>query len=256
MKDPGDFLLGSSHSPMMASNNTSINSDSSPTTPGSVVTLVKICGITNFDDALSAIKAGADFLGFIFYPPSKRSITKGEAQSLISRLRSEIDCPLLVGVFVNETAETVAQILDFCDLDLAQLSGYETPNLISDPTSPLFGRSYKALRPRFISEAEAEVELYLPPAPKLGQPMLLLDAYHASLYGGTGSTVDWSLAAQIAKTVSGLMLAGGLNPENVVPAVRQVRPFAVDVASGVEANPGRKDNVLVHKFIDAAKSAL
>ena len=216
---------------------------------------VKICGITNLDDALVAIQAGADYLGFILYPPSKRAITEKEVHYLVSRLREQPDCPLLVGVFVDETADSMAQTLDYCGLDLAQLSGNETPNLIGDPASPIYGKSYKALRPMSVDEAEAEAEWYLPPEIAPGQPSLLIDAYHATLYGGTGQTADWSLAAQMAKSIPSLMLAGGLNPDNVALAARQVRPYAVDAASGVESSPGRKDHSLVRSFIANAKAA-
>lgn len=228
---------------------------------------VKICGITNLEDAQVAAAAGADYLGFIFYPPSKRAITPEAAQGIAARLREGERCPILVGVFVDETAADAAAILDTCGLDLAQLSGDETPNMIGDPASPLYGRSYKALRPTTFAEADAEAEWYLPPPftnkqtnqptnQSSNSPSLLLDTYHPTLRGGTGETMDWSVAARLAETVDGLMLAGGLTPENVAAAVRQVRPFAVDVASGVEAVPGRKDHARIRAFIRAAKAAL
>ncbi|HEX6383409.1 MAG TPA: phosphoribosylanthranilate isomerase [Anaerolineae bacterium] len=232
---------------------------------------VKICGITNLEDALVAVEAGADYLGLIFYPPSKRAIDVKTAQCIVSHLRAEPTCPLLVGVFVNETAATMARILDSCNLDLAQLSGDELPSLIGDPHSPLYGRAFKALRPTSLAEAEAEAEWYFPPqltnqptnqptnhltnqpANQLPHPSLLIDTYHPTLRGGTGETGDWSLSAQLARKIPGLMLAGGLTAENVAVAVRQVRPYAVDVASGVEARPGRKDHGLVKTFITRAR---
>lgn len=218
------------------------------------MTKVKICGITNLEDALLAADAGADFLGFIFYPASKRAITVGEARPIIEKLRERPVCPTLVGVFVNEAAGQVAAVLEECRLDLAQLSGDEPPSLVGDQGSPLFGRSYKALRPTSLAEAEADVEWYLPPEPAEGQPTLLLDTYHPTLHGGTGETADWTIAARLAAQVPGLMLAGGLTPANVAEAVRQVKPFAVDVASGVESSPGRKDGELVRAFVRGAKS--
>jgi phosphoribosylanthranilate isomerase len=215
---------------------------------------VKICGLTNLEDALIAIEAGADYLGFILYPPSKRAINEAETQELVANLRTQTDCPLLVGVFVNETAEKIKQVLASCRLDLAQLSGDETPNMIADPDSPIYGRSFKALRPQSKEEAEAEAEWFL--APDVGDlPSLLIDAYDPNLYGGSGKTADWSLAANLAKKTERLMLAGGLNPNNVAAAVRQVSPFAVDVASGVETRPGKKDHALVKTFISIAKNA-
>jgi len=217
-------------------------------------TKVKICGITNLDDAIAAAEAGADYLGFIFFSPSPRSIAKDKARRLVSQLRGNPKLPLLVGVFVNESAEDVAQILDECNLDLAQLSGDETPNIIGNPQSPIFGRSYKAIRPRSLAEAEAEAEWYVPPQRKESQPTLLVDTHHADLYGGTGLTANWSIAAHLTGQVPGLMLAGGLNPSNVGQAVVQVRPYAVDVASGVESSPGQKDHDLVRTFISNAKT--
>ena len=136
----------------------------------------------------------------------------------------------------------MAAVLDRLGLDLAQLSGEETPSLIGDPDSPLLGRSFKALRPTTFAEAEAEAEWYLPPEPVMDRPSLLLDAYHPTLRGGTGRVADWEMAARLAAIVPQLMLAGGLQPENIAAAVRKVQPFAVDVASGVEAVPGRKDH--------------
>ena len=214
---------------------------------------VKICGLTNLADALVARDAGADLLGFIFYPPSPRAISLAAAQTIVARLRAEPGCPMPVGVFVNESATHVAAILDQGQLDLAQLSGEETPNLIGDPDSPLYGRSYKALRPTSLTEAEVEAEWYLPPEPLPGRPSLLIDAHHPTLRGGTGRVADWSLTAHLAATIPGLLLAGGLTPDNVAQAVAQVQPFGVDVASGVEAAPGRKDHARLRAFIRAAK---
>ena len=218
-------------------------------------TRVKICGITNLEDGRLAVEAGADYLGFIFYPPSKRSLTVENAQEIVNELRLRPDLPLLVGVFVNETGSAMAQVLDACGLDLAQLSGDETPNLVGDSRSPIFGRCYKALRPATLDEAEVESEWYLPTQLINGQPALLIDTKHATLYGGTGQTADWTIAARLAHNIPKLMLAGGLNPDNVAAAVRQVGPFAVDVASGVEARPGKKDPQLLRSFIAKTKGA-
>lgn len=217
---------------------------------------VKICGITNFEDALAAVVAGADLLGFIFYPPSSRSISVEDAQKIVAQLRQTADpLPQLVGVFVNEPAERVAAILDGCGLDFAQLSGDEVPSMIGDPTSPLYGRAFKVLKPTSLAEAEAEVEWYLPPEAEAmaTYPTLLLDTYHPTLAGGTGQIMNWTIAASLAEQIPGLMLAGGLTPNNVAEAIRVVRPYAVDVASGVEVSPGRKDHDKVRAFIQAAK---
>jgi phosphoribosylanthranilate isomerase len=214
---------------------------------------VKICGITNLADAQVAVEAGADCLGFIFYPPSKRAVEVEAARQIVAELRAAPGCPLLVGVFVNETAVHMAHILDTCQLDLAQLSGEETPSLIGDPHSPIYGRAYKALRPASLAEAEADAEWYTPPVVAAGAPTLLLDTYHPTLRGGTGQTTDWQMAATLAQKTPGLMLAGGLTPTNVAEAITQVRPFAVDTASGVETAPGLKDHNLVRLFISRAK---
>jgi phosphoribosylanthranilate isomerase len=219
------------------------------------MTKVKICGITNLEDALVAVEVGASYLGFIFYPPSKRSINLPVCQSIVSALRTRPDCPLLVGVFVNETAAHMAHILQECDLDLAQLSGEEVPSLVADQRSPLFCRSYKGLRPTSLAEAEAEAEWYIAPQHTVDRPTLLIDTYHPTLRGGTGETGDWALSAKLAQAIPGLMLAGGLNAGNVTAAVRQVRPFAVDVASGVESSPGKKDHQSVRQFIHRARTA-
>lgn len=223
---------------------------------------VKICGITTAEDAIAALKAGADYLGFIFYPPSPRGITPDAAERLTAELRAHpetgpllarADRPRLVGVFVNESAAVAAATLDRCRLDLAQLSGDEAPSLVVDPASPLFGRAYKALRPRALDEARRDAERYAAPLNPAGAPRLLLDTPHGQLYGGSGATGDWAVGAALAADTPGLMLAGGLTPANVGAAARRVRPFAVDVASGVEAAPGRKDHALVRAFIANAK---
>lgn len=216
---------------------------------------VKICGITNLDDALVAVESGADYLGFIFYPPSKRAIGLQGAKQIIQELLQRADCPLLVGVFVNETAAYMAHVIEDLRLDFAQLSGEEVPSMIADRQSPLFGRAYKGIRPATQTEAEVEAEWYLIPDRPDHLPSLLVDTYHPTLRGGSGEIGDWTLSAALAQKHPGLMLAGGLTAGNVSQAVRIVRPFAVDVASGVEAQPGKKDNALVRTFIEEAKTA-
>ncbi|MBK9054040.1 MAG: phosphoribosylanthranilate isomerase [Chloroflexi bacterium] len=215
---------------------------------------VKICGLTTLEDARHAAASGADYLGFILYPPSPRAISPASLKPLIQQIRATLPTPpRLVGVFVNETATSVAQKLDELGLDLAQLHGDEVPWMVGSPDSPLFGRCYKALRPTSLAEAEAEAEWYLPPDWQEDRPALLMDAYHPTLRGGTGATADWAIMAQLAQTVPGLLLAGGLTPDNVAEAVRQVQPYGVDVASGVETQPGVKGREKVARFIAAAK---
>lgn len=216
---------------------------------------VKICGITNLEDAILAGEAGADYLGFILWEGSKRAVDAATVAAITSKLRERPAPALLVGVFVNEDPAVAAEVLTACHLDLAQLSGEEPPAAVGDPASPLYGRAYKAVRPASLAEAEAEAEWYAATEPGDGLPALLLDTYHPTLRGGTGAIGDWALAAQVAAHVPRLMLAGGLTPENVASAVRQVQPYAVDVASGVEASPGRKDPARVRAFIANARSA-
>jgi phosphoribosylanthranilate isomerase len=217
---------------------------------------VKICGITNLADAVAAAGAGADYLGFILWHGSKRAVDAATVAAIATALRARGAAPVLVGVFVNEAPASVAAVLEACQLDLAQLSGEEPPADVADRASPLYGRAYKALRPASLAEAQAEAEWYTPPQLPDSQPGLLLDTYHPRLRGGTGETGDWDVAAQLAAQVPGLMLAGGLTPENVAAVVQLVRPFAVDVASGVEEAPGHKDVVRVRAFIANARAAL
>jgi phosphoribosylanthranilate isomerase len=224
--------------------------------------VVKICGLTNLADAVAAVEAGADYLGFIFYPPSPRAVTPAVARKIVRQLRQRPFCPQLVGVFVNETAATMARILDECQLDLAQLSGEEVPSLVGDEGSAIYGRCYKALRPTSLAEAEADAEWYLPPqfsnqpsSRRPDRPALLIDSYHPTLRGGSGETGDWRMVAQLVQKIPNVMLAGGLTAVNVAQAVRQIRPYGVDVASGVEASPGHKDHTLLQQFIQTAKRA-
>jgi phosphoribosylanthranilate isomerase len=213
---------------------------------------VKICGLTNFEDASFALEAGADYLGFIFYPPSPRAITPEEATRLVRQLRDiyGAQTPTLVGLFVNETAAYVHAILDSVRLDLAQLSGDESLEVLQ----ALRGRAYKAIRPQDPTQALELARLYTR-AGEDDHPSLLLDAYHPTLYGGTGHQADTELARLLAQFCPRLMLAGGLTPENVAARATQARPFAVDVASGVEVSKGRKDPAKVRAFIQLAKAA-
>ena len=149
---------------------------------------VKICGLTRLEDALLAAEYGADYLGFIFYPKSKRGTTPEDVAKIVPELRKLDHCPTLVGVFVNEPPEYVLDTLEKCDLNLAQLHGEEVPSQINDPNSILHGRSYKALRPQSMAEAEADAEWYIAEAPDL-KPTLMIDAYHPDLYGGDRKSV-------------------------------------------------------------------
>ena len=217
------------------------------------MTRVKICGITNFKDALLAVDAGADYLGFIFFPKSPRYISPAQAVGIITQMRTRPHAsptrqPQFIGVFVNEPLGRIENMIQHVGLDYAQLHGDEPPALLQ----ALQRRGFKALRPTSSSEAKIEAEWYADLAPNDG-PQLLIDAYDAKEYGGTGKKADWQAAAGLGQIYPRLMLAGGLTPQNVASAVETVQPWAVDVSSGVEIEPGRKDADKVHAFVYAAK---
>jgi phosphoribosylanthranilate isomerase len=208
------------------------------------MTIVKICGLTNLDDALCAADAGADMLGFIFYAKSPRYVSPATVQEVVRQARARAPRIVTVGVFVNEAPEAIRMTLDACGLDLAQLSGDESPGMLAQ----LAGRAYKAVRNPGVAQAFLDAA-----TPNPSAPALLLDADHPTLYGGSGVRADESLAAQLAQQCR-LLLAGGLKPDNVAEAIRHVRPWGVDVSSGVEATPGHKDHAKVRAFVQAAHS--
>ncbi|MBX7235186.1 MAG: phosphoribosylanthranilate isomerase [Caldilineales bacterium] len=219
------------------------------------MTLVKICGLTTLADAQAALDAGADLLGFICYPNSPRYLPPARIAALlpnlqppISNLQSPTPTYRTIGVFVDEPLETIQRLLTETGLDLAQLHGSEPPVVLER----LGGRAFKALRSRSLVEAEADAEWYADLGPADG-PDLLLDGYHPQLRGGAGQRADWDIAAALARQHR-LLLAGGLTPANVAEAVARVQPWGVDVSSGVETEPGRKDHEAVRAFVLAAKS--
>ncbi|NJC96940.1 MAG: N-(5'-phosphoribosyl)anthranilate isomerase [Anaerolineales bacterium] len=205
------------------------------------MTKIKICGIKILDDALAAIDAGADYLGFNFYPKSIRFVEKQTCVEITSVLRKEYPQIELFGVFVNSSVEEVKDILQICSLDLAQLHGDETPEMLT----VLNGKAFKAFRG--IPESVDGFARSEPPA-------FLLDASVKGVYGGSGVTADWDGAAELAKKYP-LLLAGGLTPENVAEAVGRVKPWGVDVASGVESAPGEKDPSRMKAFVQAMRNA-
>ena len=201
---------------------------------------VKICGITNLADALGAVEAGADLLGFIFCETSPRHVTVAVAAEIAQQLPSHI---VKVGVFVNAPDELVLEAISACGLNMLQFHGEEKPE---DCTK--FGvMSIKAFRVRDAQSLEA---LHDYPT-----DAWLLDTFAERQAGGTGRTFDWDLAVRAQRFGKPIFLAGGLDPANVIEAVRRVRPFAVDVSSGVEASPGKKDPAKVKVFIRSAKRA-
>jgi phosphoribosylanthranilate isomerase len=215
-------------------------------------TRVKVCGLTTLADALCAAKAGADFLGFVFYPGSPRFVAPDQVADIIAGVRRRLGprAPRSVGVFVDEPVERVRLALDSAGLDLAQLHGGEPPVDLET----LAGRAFKAIRPQTPAAAEAVLATYAPPAGPGPSPGLLLDAYHPDRFGGTGRVADWALAADLARRTR-LLLAGGLAPETVGGAISQVLPWGVDVSSGVERSEGVKDHDRVRDFIQAVRAA-
>ncbi len=209
---------------------------------------IKICGITSLTDARAALDAGADMLGFNFFIGSPRFITPDNCARITAALSGS--GAALVGVYVNASVEEVSAIQRGCGLHLAQLSGDETPEAVT-MLGMLGVRVVKALRPANPAALEVDLARYMPPSQT---PAWLVDAYRPGEYGGTGQTADWSLAAGLAARAP-ILLAGGLRPENVAAAVRQVRPWGLDVASGVESAPGKKDAQRMADFIQAARSA-
>ena len=203
------------------------------------MTIIKICGIKTLKDALAAIEAGADYLGFNFYPKSVRFIEKPACAEITSVLKREHPQIKLVGVFVNSSVEEIKDILQTCQLDLAQLHGDETPETFAQ----LAPHAFRAFRG--IPESNAGYE-------RDEAPTMLIDAAVKGVYGGSGVTADWAAAAELAKKYP-LLLAGGLTPENVADAVRQVQPWGVDVASGVESAPGEKDAEKMLAFVKAVR---
>ena len=200
------------------------------------MTKIKICGIKTATDALAAMEAGANLIGFNFYPKSPRYIDVGMCRNITSVMRKYAHITL-VGVFVNASVAEIYATMETCNLSLAQLHGDETPEIMQS----LNGKAFKAFR---------GVPSTLDGLARHDVPGFLVDASVKGAYGGTGVTADWKSAAELAKKYP-LLLAGGLTPENVADAVQQVKPWGVDVASGVESAPGEKDASKMKAFVKA-----
>ena len=202
------------------------------------MTKIKICGIKTITDALAAMEAGADLIGFNFYPKSPRYIDVDRCRDIMS-VMSKYEHITYVGVFVNASVATIFATMETLGLSLAQLHGDETPEMLS----ALDGKAFKAFRgiPQNIDEFCRQ-----------NAPSFLLDASVKGSYGGTGVTADWDGAAELARQYP-LLLAGGLTPGNVGDAIERVRPWGVDVASGVESAPGEKDAKKMKAFVDAVR---
>lgn len=211
--------------------------------------LVKICGITNVEDARAAVEAGADMLGFVFFPRSPRYVTPQEAREVVLEIRERGFEGRVAGVFVNETLEQVEQVMEAAGLDLAQLHGKEAPEMVRK----LGARAFKSLQAQDLDTARALMANYRDVV-KGNVPAFIADAPPAQLPGGNGLVADWSVARAIAREFP-ILLAGGLNIGNVRQAIETVRPYGVDVSSGVERTPGLKDHGKVREFITEAKGA-
>jgi phosphoribosylanthranilate isomerase len=205
-----------------------------------VTLIVKMCGITRVEDAVSAMAAGADWLGLNFYATSKRSVTPEGGKRLVDDIRKQAPSAVLVGVFVNGDAALIEDV-EGC-FDYLQFHGDETP----EACMRWGKRVIKAFRP-----ANAEDVAAIDGFPG---NIILIDTPSVE-YGGSGQVGDWQLAKQAMQSGRKVVLAGGLTPENVARAVAEVRPFGVDVASGIETAPGKKDPEKMRRFVAAARSA-
>jgi phosphoribosylanthranilate isomerase len=208
--------------------------------PTALMVKVKICGITNLEDALTSIEAGADALGFVFYPLSPRHIFPEQAADIIRCLPSFVQT---VGLFVDEEQSVVNTTADQCGLDIVQLHGKETPEYCEYVRR----RVIKAFRVKDITTLDSLVQYHV--------SGYLLDAWSPLALGGTGKTFNWEIASEASNRGHRVILAGGLTPDNVAEAVRLVTPYAVDVSSGVECSPGRKDADKIRTFIIQARQA-
>jgi len=209
------------------------------------MTLVKICGITTSADAHAAADAGADMLGFNFYRASPRYVSLELARSIIGELPDNVES---VGVFVNEPLRDVIDAVYLTGISSVQLHGDEGPEYVDSLRKQCSVMVIKAFR---VSDRRS-----LGTVADFKADAVLLDKYTPGEFGGTGNTFDWKLAAEMTARVKQLYLAGGLNVQNVAEAIRHVHPFAVDVASGVESSPGKKDPNKLKAFIEAAKEAI
>jgi phosphoribosylanthranilate isomerase len=203
---------------------------------------VKICGITSLLDARAACDAGANYLGFNFYEKSPRSVARSEAV----RIRAQVpSCVEAIGIFVNAQPPDIVALSASVRLKAVQLHGEETPQTVADLSRTI------AVIKAFRVDGDFRLDLL----PKYTKAFaILLDASEVGQYGGTGRTFDWSIARQAAQSHR-IILAGGLTVGNVAEAIRTVRPYAVDVASGVESKPGKKDHGLMREFIQEVRRA-
>lgn len=212
---------------------------------------IKICGITNVDDAVAAARAGADAIGLNFYPSSPRFVSIGQAKMISSATPTNV---LKVGLFVNASAKDIHSAMGQVGFNLIQLHGDEPPEFLAELTGLPVMRAF-----RLGLEDLAPVGRYLDRCGQLNATprLVLLDASVRGQYGGTGQTADWGMAKHYHEMVGGppLVLAGGLTAENVADAIQAVRPLAVDTSSGVETSPSKKDASLIERFVSEARAA-
>ncbi len=202
--------------------------------------VVKICGVTNFEDAVNSVEAGADMLGFVFYEKSKRYIEPEEAAHIIREVSSFASC---VAVFVNEDIEKIKKIVDQTMVDIVQLSGDESPEVCAKL------RDFVPV----IKSFKVKDEIFLPNVlENYDVDFVHLDTYSADEYGGTGKTFKWDNVVGLSEKYK-VILSGGLTPENVRDAILKVKPYGVDVSTGVEEYPGKKSVEKVKSFIENAK---
>ena len=199
---------------------------------------VKVCGMTNLKDTLVTVEEGADAVGFIFYKKSPRSVTMKLVRETVLELPPFVDT---VGVFVDETAEQINKIADYCNLDMVQLHGDESPTFC------------KRIRRRVIKAFRVKDMQSVKKLSNFQVSGFILDTFSESLHGGTGKVFDWNLALP-AKKFGPVIMAGGLTPNNVRQAIQRVRPYGVDVCSGVESEPGIKDHKKIRFFLKNAKA--
>ena len=204
------------------------------------MTQVKVCGITNADDAIMAAEMGASFLGFIFFPGSGRYITPSAAARIASLLPSSI---VKAGVFVNQDIGFIKEAVDAVGLDLVQVHGDETAEFCGQ----IPGAYMRAVR---VKDAKS-----LKIIDRYDSEFVLLDTFSEQRFGGTGQTFDWDLLSGLELGNRRLFLSGGLNPDNVGDAIRAVHPYAVDVCSGVEKKNGVKDSEKVRRFMEKVRIA-
>ena len=202
-------------------------------------TRAKICGITRVEDVHAVVNAGADAIGFVFYPPSPRAVTAAQAAQLVQAIAPYVQ---VVGLFVNHLADEIQDILQTVHLDIVHFHGDETPEQCQTIAQQVGRRWYKAIQVKPDLDVVVEIQRYQ----DAGASAVLLDAWHPDLKGGTGHSFDWET---FPKLDIPLILAGGLNPDNIEQAILTTQAYAVDVSGGVESAKGIKDQQLIERFM-------